>query len=65
MDIVTELRTVQKLRDILDVVEIVMGFLSYGGASAEQGLRDYVKVALKMEHRFACKRVCCICSLSE
>ena len=61
-DIVAELKTVQKLRDILDVVEIVMGFLSSGGASAEKRLKDYVKVALRMEHRFVCKKVCCLCT---
>ena len=46
----------QKLRGILDVVEIVMGFLSSGGVNAKKRLKDYIKTTLKMEHKFSSKK---------
>ena len=55
-DIINELTT-QDLRHCLDDVEIIMGFLSSGGADANMELRKYVKRALKMEDRFRSKKV--------
>ena len=54
----------QKLQEILDVVEIVMGFLSSGGANAKKGLKDYIKTTLKMEHKFSSKKASLISFLS-
>ena len=56
-EIVSELKTMQQLREVLDVVEIVMGFLSSGGANANKNLHDYIKNALQMEARFIGKKV--------
>ena len=56
-DIVAELKTVQKIRDCLDVVEIVMGFLASGGQKSDNCLENYLETALKMKHRFNCKKV--------
>ena len=56
-DIVAELKTVQKIRDCLDVVEIVMRFLASGGQKADDRLDNYLETALKMKHRFNCKKV--------
>ena len=56
-DINNELRTPQDLRDCLDDVEIIIGFLSSGGGDANIELRKYVKRALKMEDRFKSKKV--------
>ena len=56
-DIVAELNTVQKIRDCLDVVEIVMGFLASGGQKSDNRLENYLETALKMNHRFNCKKV--------
>ena len=46
----------QQLREILDVVEIVIGFLSSGGGNAKKSLKDYIKTTLKMEHKFSSKK---------
>ena len=46
----------QQLQGILDVVEIVMGFLSSGGANAKKGLKDYIKATLQMEYKFSSKK---------
>ena len=59
-DIINELRTTQNLRHCLDDVEIIIGFLSSGGADANMELRTYVKIALKMDDRFKSKKVSCI-----
>ena len=56
-EIISELQTMQQLQEILDVVEIVMGFLSSGGANAKKSLKDYIKTTLKMEHKFSSKKV--------
>ena len=60
-DIINELRTTQNLRHCLDDVEIIIGFLSSGGADANIELRTYVKRALKMEDRFRSKKVSRVC----
>ena len=56
-EIVSELKTMQQLREVLDVVEIVMGFLSSGGANADKNLHDYIRNALRMGERFISKKV--------
>ena len=60
-----ELRTTQNIRDCLDDVEIIIGFLSSGGGDANIELRKYVKRALKMEDWFKSKKVIkifiCVC----
>ena len=56
-DIVAELQTVQKIRDCLDVVEIVMGFLASGRHKAETRLSHYLATALKMKYRFFSRKV--------
>ncbi len=42
-DIITELRTPEKLRESLDVVDIVLGLVSSGGGSHDVSLRNYIK----------------------
>ena len=56
-EIISELQTMQQLRKILDVVEIVMGFLSSGGANAKKSLKDYIETTLKMGKKFSSKKV--------
>ena len=52
----------QQLREMLDVVEIVMGFLSSGAVKADIKLEDYVKTALQMQDKFISKKVSfCAC----
>ena len=50
-EILSELRTSDRLRDALDVVEIVLGFLSSGGGKAEKPLGEYIDKTLKMKKR--------------
>lgn len=47
----------QKIRDCLDVVEIVMGFLASGGQKADTSLDHYLITALKMKDRFSSRKV--------
>ena len=58
-DIVAELNSMQRLRECLDVVEIVIGFLSSekrsGTANIE--LKSYLKNVLRMEKKFISKKV--------
>ena len=56
-DIVTELGSIQRMRDCLDVVEIVIGFLSSGKNNANMELKTYIKRVLRMENRFLSKKV--------
>ncbi len=42
-DIITELRTPEKLRESLDVVDIVLGLVSSGGGSHDVSLHKYIK----------------------
>ena len=58
-DIVTELGSMQRLRECLDVVEIVIGFLSSEkrGGTAITELKSYIKKVLRMEKRFTSKKV--------
>ena len=45
------MRTPNHLRETLDVVEIVLGFLSSGGGKADRPLGEYVHHTLKMKRR--------------
>ena len=56
-DIVTELGSMQHLRECLDVVEIVIGFLSSGKSNAKTELKTYIKRVLKMDKKFKSKKV--------
>ena len=56
-EIVSELRTIERIRENLDVVEIVLGFLSSGGSQADKELGKYLDRALKMKNRPFCKAV--------
>lgn len=57
-EIVIELRTIQSLRECLDVVDIIIGFLSSTGDEANKKLKTYLNVSLKMkDDRFRSKKV--------
>ena len=49
--IIAELKTPHLLRESLDVMEIVLGFLSSGGGRADKPLGDYIDKTLKMDER--------------
>ena len=49
----------QSLRDTLDIVEIIMGFVSSGKYDPNMKLRNFVSKFLKMEKRFASKKASC------
>ena len=49
--IVAELRTPDRLREALDVVEIVLGFLSSRGGKADKPLGEYIDKTLRMKKR--------------
>ena len=55
-EIVAELRSMEKLRNNLDVVEIVIGFLSSGGGRADKALEEYIRI-LKMSSKSFSKKV--------
>ena len=50
-EILQELRTPDRLRETLDVVDIVLGFLSTGGGRANHPLGEYINHTLKMKRR--------------
>ena len=58
-DIITDedLSTPDRLREALDVVEIVLGFLSSGGGKADKVLGDYIDRTLKMKRRHFSQKV--------
>ena len=57
-DIIAELRTPDRLRDALDVVETVLGFLSSGGGkAADKPLGEYMDKTLKMNEVYFCQKV--------
>ena len=56
-EIKSELRTPDRLRENLDVVDIVIGFLSSGGGKPEKRLGEYVDKVLKMKKRPFSKKV--------
>ena len=49
--IIQEIGTPDRLRETLDVVDVVLGFLSSGGGKANQSLGEYVNQTLKMKGR--------------
>ena len=55
-----ELGSMQRLRECLDVVEIVIGFLSSNKSVASTELRTYIGRFLKMEKRFKSEKVATI-----
>ena len=56
-EILAELRTPDLLRETLDVVDIVLGFLSTGGGKAGRSLGEYIDKVLKMKKRRFSKKV--------
>ena len=50
-EILSELRTPDRIRENLDVVDIVIGFLSSGGGKTEKPLGEYVDRVLRMKRR--------------
>ncbi len=50
-EIIAELRTPDLLKDNLDVVDIVLGFLSSGKVNAKKPLGEYIDKILKMKKR--------------
>ncbi len=50
-EIISELRTPDRLRENLDIVDIVIGFLSSGGGKPEKPLGEYVDRVLRMKKR--------------
>lgn len=56
-EILTELHTLERVRDMLDVVDIVLGFLSSGGGSADKPLGEYVEKVLKMKTKSCSQKV--------
>ena len=56
-EIVQELRSVDRIREALDVVDFVMGFLSSGGGEADRLLGAYITRALPMMRRFFSEKV--------
>ena len=59
--IIAELKTPHLLRESLDVMEIVLGFLSSGGGRADKPLGDYINKTLKMKNRLFSKEVSSPC----
>ena len=55
--IVADLPTPDRLREALDVVEIVLGFLSSGGGRADKSLGEYINKTLRMKKRRFSKEV--------
>ena len=56
-EILAELRTPDLIRENLDVVDIVLGFLSSGGGKPDKLLGEYVDKVLKMKRRPFSKKV--------
>ena len=56
-EILAELHTSDRIRENLDVVDIVLGFLSSGGGRAEKPLGEYVDRVLKMKKRSFSEKV--------
>ena len=50
-EILAELHTLERVREMLDIIDIVLGFLSSGGGSADKPLGEYVERVLKMRTR--------------
>ena len=59
-EILAELRTPDRLRESLDVVDIVLGFLSSGGSKTDKPLRDYIDKVIRMRRRPFSLKVCIV-----
>ena len=56
LEILSDLRSLSGLKETLDVVDIVLGFLFSGGGNAEKNLGDYIDNTLRMpKRRFSTK----------
>ena len=67
--ILAELRSPQKLSEVLDVIDVVLGFLASAGGDRRMSLGDYVKKVLKMTMTrrilpevFFILMYCCLCN---
>ena len=49
--ILVDLQSPQKLSEVLDVIDVVLGFLASAGGNPSMPLGDYVKKILKMTRR--------------
>ena len=49
--ILVDLQSPQKLSEVLDVIDVVLGFLASAGGNPSMSLGDYVKKILKMTRR--------------
>ena len=58
MNIISELSTPDRLRETLDVIEIVLGFLSSSGGRADKSLGHYIDKTLKMKKKRFSQEVC-------
>ena len=56
-DILSELRSLDRLRETLDVIEIVLGFLSSGGGKPEKKLGEYIDKTLRMKSKRVSQKV--------
>ena len=56
-EILAELHTPDRIRENLDVVDIVLGFLSSGGGSAKMPLGEYIDRILRMRRKPFSKKV--------
>jgi len=50
-EILADLRTPDRIRENLDVVETILGFLSTGGGMPETQLGEYIKRVLSMQRK--------------
>ena len=60
-EIIQELLTPDRLRETLDIVDIVLGFLSSGGGKADHPLGEYIHHTLKMKRRSFSEKVLVHC----
>lgn len=56
-DILSDLRGSDRLCESLDVVHIVIGFLSSGGGKPDKPLGEYIDRVLKMKGRLSSQKV--------
>ena len=56
-EVLSDLRASDHLRDNLDVVDIVIGFLSSGGGKPDKLLGEYIDKVLKMKGRLSSQKV--------
>ena len=60
--VINELKLMDKLKEAMDAVEIILVFVSKGGAKADKNLGEYAERALKMDKQ-CCSVVSCSFSL--